>query len=77
MTRPWCAGSRRAVPGLYPHDPDRLASCPECGIRLTTRHTQIPDHRRRVCLAPGCDRHQTAGGLCEFHNRDVVYGETE
>lgn len=72
MSRPWCNGGRRAVPGLSPYDADRDTNCPVCGIRLRTRAALVPNHRERRCLVAGCEKPQTGGGLCVEHNREIV-----
>lgn len=71
--RPWCRGSRRAIPGHYPyHRATEMATCPECGARLKLERGCVPKHHRHGCLIAGCDEPQTGGGLCKEHGREIV-----
>jgi len=71
--QPWCHGSLKAVPG---HDrwfrPESIVTCPSCGLRMKLHGGCLPKHRLRVCLAPGCEKPQSAGGLCADHAREIV-----
>ena len=72
IAKPWCFGSRRAIPGHYPQDPPALANCPECGVVVTLEKGCVPKHHRNGCLVAGCEEPQTGGGLCAEHGREIV-----
>lgn len=75
MSRPWCPGSRRAIPGhsRY-HRASETVPCPECANKLPLRDGCIPNHRQRMCIAPNCGVTATVGDLCARHEREIVEG---